>query len=135
MSPSSVSKTMWKRFNNRSLPEIFRAIKKCFAKKLDLIFFSNKSYVNLGTDGFWSTSFFHSPVQVGQSIQEWPKWNFWRQPFKNLNMVYHFKLYITSNFLKTVFYKFHLVHSWILCPKYRTKMLAQVLKEISANHQ
>ena len=26
--------------------------------------------------------------------------------------------YITSNFLKAVFHKFYLVHSWILCPKW-----------------
>ena len=32
---------------------------------------------------------------MGQSIQEWTKWNL----------------------LKTAFKKFHLVHSWILCPK------------------
>ena len=33
-----------------------------------------------------------------------------RQPLKNLN--YH----ITWNFLKAVFHKFHLVHSWIIYP-------------------
>ena len=27
-------------------------------------------------------------------------------------------VHIPSNFLKVVFHKFHLVHSWILCPKY-----------------
>ena len=26
--------------------------------------------------------------------------------------------HVTSNFLKTVSHKFHLVHSWILCPIY-----------------
>ena len=38
-----------------------------------------------------------------------------RQPLKKL------KGYITSNFLKAVFHKFHLVHSWILCPIYYFK--------------
>ena len=34
------------------------------------------------------------------------------------DMVYH----ITSNFLKAVFHKFYMVHSWILCPIYNSPM-------------
>ena len=44
---------------------------------------------------------------MGQSIQEWTKWNLWKSAD-----------HITSNLLKAVFHKFHLVHSWMLCPKY-----------------
>ena len=41
--------------------------------------------------------FFERGLKMGQSIQKW----------------------IKSNFLKAVFHKFYLVHSWILSPKYR----------------
>ena len=44
---------------------------------------------------------------MGQSIQEWTKWNLLKIALKKL------KWY---GLLKAVFYKFHLVHSWIFCP-------------------
>ena len=54
---------------------------------------------------------------VGQSIQEWTKWNLWKTAFKKFKWYGLLKqTIITSKFLKTVFHKFHLVHSWILCP-------------------
>ena len=46
-----------------------------------------------------------------------------RKPLKNL------KGYgLPKNFLKAVFHKFYLVHSWILCPKYCTQYLLKVNK-------
>ena len=43
-----------------------------------------------------------------------------RQPLKNLKWygLPQQTNHITSNFLKDVFHKFYLIHSWILCPIY-----------------
>ena len=38
-----------------------------------------------------------------------------RQPLKNLKWYCLLADHITSNFLRAVFHKFHLLHSWILC--------------------
>ena len=40
---------------------------------------------------------------LGQSIQEWTKWNLWNTAFKKFEVIW------------SSFYKFHLIHSWILC--------------------
>ena len=42
-------------------------------------------------------------------------------------------IWITSNFLKAVFHKFYLIHSWILCPIYREqwhKIIAVMLRRL-----
>ena len=39
--------------------------------------------------------------------------------FKKLDVIWSAEAgHTTSNFLKAVFHKFYLVHSWILCPRY-----------------
>ena len=45
-----------------------------------------------------------------------PSKNCERKPLKNLKWYGLLKQTITSNFLKVVFHKFYLIHSWILCP-------------------
>ena len=45
-----------------------------------------------------------------------------RQPLKNLKYGLSKQINITSGFLKAVFHKFHLVHSWILCPIYLSQI-------------
>ena len=55
-------------------------------------------------------------LQLGQSIQEWTKWNLWRTAFKKVEVIWSAADHITWNFLKAVFPKFHLVHSWIFYP-------------------
>ena len=55
------------------------------------ILISSKNYMKCATN----TLKIKKLHQMGQSIQEWIKWNLW----------------------KTAFKKFHLVHSWILIPK------------------
>ena len=56
---------------------------------------------------------------LGQSIQEWIKRSLWKTAFKKFEVMWCAKAdYITSNFLKAVFNKFHLVHSGIHCPNY-----------------
>ena len=49
---------------------------------------------------------------LSPSFQEWTKQNLWKTAFEK------FEEHIPSNFLKAVFHKFYLVHSWILCPIY-----------------
>ena len=54
-----------------------------------------------------------------QSIQEWTKWNLWKTAFKTFKVIWSAQAdHVTSNFLKAVFHKIYLVHSWILCPMY-----------------
>ena len=53
--------------------------------------------------------------QIGQSIQEWTKESLLKTAFNWRGMVCH---NIPSNFLKTIFHNYYLVHSWILCPKW-----------------
>ena len=57
--------------------------------------------------------------KLGQSIQVWTNWNLWKTAFKKIwnDVVCKKTIYITSNFLKAVFHKFHLVHFLILCSK------------------
>ena len=62
---------------------------------------------------YWEWLFlknFNHEVNLGQSIQERNMWNLWKTAFNEVKQT------ITSNFLKAVFHKFNLVHSWILCP-------------------
>ena len=48
---------------------------------------------------------------MGQSTEEWTKCNFWRTAFKKFEVMLSAQEdYITSNFLKAVFHKFHSVH-------------------------
>ena len=54
-----------------------------------------------------------------QSIQEWTKQNSWKTAFKKLHQIDH----LPSNFLKVVFQKFYLIHSWILCLKFPLPIL------------
>ena len=53
--------------------------------------------------------------KMGQSIQEWTKWNLWKTAFKNLKWYGLLK--------QAVFHKFHLVYSWIFCPIWSTCFL------------
>ena len=55
--------------------------------------------------------YFHEN-HMRQSIEEWTKWNLCKTAFAYTD-------HITSNFLKAVFHKFHMVHSWILCSKWK----------------
>ena len=56
-------------------------------------------------------------IYMERSIQEWAKWNLWKIAFKKFEVIWSdWADHIASNFLKTAFHKFHLVHSWILCP-------------------
>ena len=53
----------------------------------------------------------------GKVFKSGPSKIFGRQPLKNLKGYGLPKAdHIPSNFLKAVFHKFYLVHSWILCP-------------------
>ena len=55
---------------------------------------------------------------MGQSIQEWTKWNLWKVALKIFEVICFASAdHITSNFLKALFQKFKLVHSWISCLK------------------
>ena len=40
----------------------------------------------------------------------------------NLLKIWTEIVWVTWNFLNAVFHKFHLVHSWIFCPKYASKV-------------
>ena len=54
-----------------------------------------------------------------QEIQEWTNLNFWKRAFKKFEVIWSAEAkHITSNIFKATFHKFHLVHSWILCPIY-----------------
>ena len=49
---------------------------------------------------------------MGQSIQEWTKYNLWKTTFKKIEAICSASAdHITSNFLKAFFHKFYLVHS------------------------
>ena len=51
-----------------------------------------------------------------RSIQEWTKLNLWKTAFIKFEGTWSaWADHTPSNFLKTVFHKFYLVHSWILC--------------------
>ena len=54
-------------------------------------------------------------LHLGSGIQERNKWNMWKTAFKKFEGVAHNN---PSNFLKVVFHKFYLVHSWIPWPIY-----------------
>ena len=49
------------------------------------------------------------------------------QPLKNLK---EYDLLTYSNFLKTAFHKFYLIHSWILCPICPSKIGTEIMFEI-----
>ena len=56
---------------------------------------------------------------MGQIFQEWTKQNLRKTGFKKLEGYGLLKQTISLQiFLNTVFHKFYLVHSWIICPKY-----------------
>ena len=60
---------------------------------------------------------------IGPSIQEWTKWNLWKTAFKDLKLYGLLKqTIITKHFLKAVFHKFNLIHSWVLCPIYHFEL-------------
>ena len=65
-------------------------------------------------------------LYMGQSIQEQVE-ICGRQPLKNLKW-YAWADHFPSNCLKAVFYKFHLVHSWMLCPIWNAKLDCNGLK-------
>ena len=53
---------------------------------------------------------------MGQYVQEWTKYNMWTTAFKNFEVVSSaLEDHTLSNFLKAVFHKFCLFHSWIHC--------------------
>ena len=59
-----------------------------------------------------------------QRIQEWTKKKLWKTAFKKFQVlrsawVRPYRL----TFLKAVFHKFYLVHSWILCPIYNKELI------------
>ena len=55
-------------------------------------------------------------IYIGQGIQEWTKKSSEKQALKNLKWYGLLRQTITTNFLKAVFHRFYLVHSWIPWP-------------------
>ena len=56
-------------------------------------------------------SIFMTQLQMGQSIQEWTKWNLWKTAFKKFKVIWSAQAdHITSNFLKALF---HSLILWI----------------------
>ena len=59
------------------------------------------------------------PSYMGQSIQEWTKSVLWKTALKKFQGIWSA---YPSIFLKAVFHKIYLVHSWILCLKCLTDL-------------
>ena len=96
-----------------------------------MYFFVANAYVlrlNWITAGSYPPLTFHEMVAIkylhmGQSFQEWTKQNLWKTAFKRFEGVWStLRFHTPSHFLKVVFHKFYLVHSWILCPLYSTSL-------------
>ena len=72
---------------------------------------------------------------LGQSIQDWTKYNLWKTVFKKIEGIWSAEAdHSPSIFLKAVFHKFYLVHSWTLCPIYTNLIPISHTNHITENN-